>query len=217
MRESTAKRSSSPLVDPGRVQAFSDGVFAIIITLLVLDVRVPEYQEGQLWHALLAEWPALAAFTVSFIYVGALWLNHHALFRHIAGVDLGFQWLNLLLLLGTVLLPFPTAVIASALAKHAVDPGDQRVAVALYSVLAMLMSATWAAVWIYLARHPQLLTPATEPGWARAQLPRPATGVALFAFGAIAGWLLSPVIGLICLVAMIFYHAFTSEGLHPRR
>jgi uncharacterized membrane protein len=202
---------------PERVKAFSDAVFAIIITLLVLDLRVPEYEPGELWAALAARWPAYLAFTVSFVYVGALWLNHHALFRHIAHVDLGLQWLNLALLLGTVVIPFPTSVLATTFDADTADVQDQRVAVLVYSLVAMVMSLTWGGVWLYLSGRPGLLVETTEPGWIRAQLPRPITGIVLFGVGGLAGWFISPVIGLLCIVAMIVYHAVTSEGVRRRR
>jgi uncharacterized membrane protein len=199
-----------------RVQAFSDAVFAIIITLLVLDLQVPQHRQGELWQALLAHWPTYVAFVVSFLYVGALWLNHHALFRGIARVDIKLQWLNLALLFGTVLIPFPTALIASTFNSSTSDDHDQRVAVAVYSLLAALMSLTWLGVWGYLSRHPELLAGGAEDGWARQQLPRPIVGIVLFSCGGIAGLLISPVIGVIAIAAMIVYHTATSEGLHPR-
>ncbi len=205
------------LSDPARVRAFSDGVFAIIITLLVLDLRVPDHKPGELAAALAGRWPVYLAFAVSFLYIGALWLNHHALFRHIGAVDLGLHWLNLGLLFATVLIPFPTSVLASTFDADVANRHDQRVAVALYTFLAMLMSAIWGGVWAYLARHGELLVEPGETVWARAQLRRPLTGVALFSAGGLAGWFISPVIGLVSIVAMIIYHAFTSEGVPVRR
>jgi uncharacterized membrane protein len=66
------------LAATGRVEAFSDGVLAIVITLLVLELRVPQYKHGELLTALLHEWPSYLAFLVSFVYIGVIWLNHHA-------------------------------------------------------------------------------------------------------------------------------------------
>jgi hypothetical protein len=100
--------------DTGRTEAFSDGVFAITITLLVLNLEVPEHPLGELLHALLSQWPSYVAFSVSFLYVGIVWLNHHALFRLVRHSSLGLNWANLGVLFGTVLLPFPTAVLAGA-------------------------------------------------------------------------------------------------------
>lgn len=91
----------------GRTEAFSDGVFAIVITLLVLDLANPHYRPGGLGAALAEQWPSYLAFGFSFVYVGVIWLNHHALFRRISRLDLGLNWINLGVLLGAVIIPFP--------------------------------------------------------------------------------------------------------------
>ena len=83
------------LSDTARVEAFSDGVLAIVITLLVLDLRVPAHEPGKLLDGLLDEWPTYVAFVTSFLYVGIVWLNHHAAFRRIRLVDRGLHWVNL--------------------------------------------------------------------------------------------------------------------------
>jgi uncharacterized membrane protein len=208
------RRASTPS-GTGRVQAFSDAVFAIIITLLVLDLHVPAHKPGELWSALLARWPSYLGFAASFLYVGALWLNHHGLFRRIARIDIRLQWLNLALLFGTVLIPFPTALVASSFNSNTSNDYDQRVAVLVYSALAAFMSLTWLGVWTYLARHPELLDGDTDPRWVRRQVSRPIVGIVLFAGGGLAALFISPVIGLITIAAMIGYHTVTSEGLRP--
>ena len=102
-----------PLTESTRVEAFSDGVFAIAITLLVLDLKAP-MSHGKFLHDLLSQWPAYVAYLASFAYVGVIWVNHHQLFTRIARVNAGLLWRNLALLLTTSVLPFPTAVIGSA-------------------------------------------------------------------------------------------------------
>ena len=196
----------------GRVEAFSDGVFAIVITLLVLDLRVPAYEPGGLGEALRHAWPSYVAFTVSFVYIGILWLNHRALFKHIRSTSLGLNWVNLGLLFGAVILPFPTAVLAEALGE-AGDETDLRVAVIFYAAVAAFMSATWLVLFVYLDRHRGLLEP-ESPTWARAQFSRPITGVVLYLLAVLIAWLASPELGLISIVFMIIYHAVTSEGVH---
>ncbi len=84
----------SDLAGTRRTKAFSDGVFAIVITLLVLDLASPEYRPGGLGAALTRQWSSYLAFAVSFVYVGVIWLNHHALFRRIRRLDLGLNWIN---------------------------------------------------------------------------------------------------------------------------
>ena len=201
----------SALPGTGRTEAFSDGVFAIVITLLVLDLTNPHYEAGGLGTALAMQWPAYLAFGFSFVYVGVIWLNHHALFRRIRHLDLALNWINLAVLLGAVIIPFPTAVLAAAFADGA--ESDKQVAVVLYALAAALMSAAWLGAFLYLSRHPELLETGTTPTYMREQLGRPLTGIGLYAISAIIGWFVSPVAGLICIVIMIAYHATTSEGL----
>lgn len=196
----------------GRTEAFSDAVFAIVITLLVLDLTNPHYRPGGLGDALAGQWPAYLAFGFSFVYVGVIWLNHHALFRRISRLDLALNWINLCVLAGAVIIPFPTAVLAGAFADGARN--DERVAVVLYAIAAALMSAAWLGAFGYLGRHPELLEPGTTPRYVRKQLGRPLTGIGLYTVSGLAGWFISPIAGLICIIVMITYHAVTSEGLH---
>ena len=111
------------------VEAFSDGVFAIAITLLVLDIRVPEGHEGQLGRELLAIWPSYAAYAISFLTIGVMWLHHHHLMMFVDTVDRGLLYRNLGLLAVVGFLPFPTEL----LARYATGSGsdDRRVAVAV--------------------------------------------------------------------------------------
>ncbi|MBG6065442.1 TMEM175 family protein [Micromonospora ureilytica] len=196
-----------------RMTAFSDGVFAIVITLLVIDLRVPEYHEGDLLTGLLGEGASYLAFVVSFVYIGVLWLNHHALLRLIRGTTLTLSWINLAVLFGAVIIPFPTAVLASAFTHG--DTDDQRAAVALYALAAALMSAPWLLFFGYLHRHPALLERRVSPEYVRTQRLRPVTGLILYGLSGLLGWFVSPLLGLIGVIFMITYHAVTSEGL-PR-
>ncbi|RLP95159.1 MULTISPECIES: TMEM175 family protein [unclassified Micromonospora] len=198
-----------------RLTAFSDGVFAIVITLLVIELRVPEYHEGELLAGLLDEGASYLAFVVSFVYVGVLWLNHHALVRLIRGTTLALSWINLGILFGAVIIPFPTAVLASALTHG--DTADRRAAVALYALAAALMSAPWLVFFGYLRRHPELLRRGVSPDYVRTQRLRPVTGLVLYGLSGLLGWFVNPMLGLIGVIVMIMYHAFTSEGLRRRR
>jgi uncharacterized membrane protein len=123
MSTDEAKIVATPMIEPG-----------------VHLVRVPEPQPWGLLRALLKAWPSCLAFVVSFVYIGVIWLNHHALLRLIRNMTLGLNWINLGSLFGAVIIPFPTAVLASALA-HGSNDYDRRVAVTLYALLAALMSA----------------------------------------------------------------------------
>jgi uncharacterized membrane protein len=141
----------------GRLEAFSDGVLAIVITLLILDVKVPAGATGHLGGALAHQWPQYAAYLLSFSIVGIIWLNHHATVQLLARTDHPLQVLNLLLLLPVSVLPWPTAVLAEYV--HEGTAGDQRIAVVLYGVTSTLMAVAFNVLWRYILRHPELQRP----------------------------------------------------------
>lgn len=128
--------------ETARVEAFSDGVFAIAITLLILNLKVPSGPEGHLGRALVEQWPTYAAFLLSFAFIGIMWVNHHRLFNHIRRSDNGLLFLNLLLLLGITVVPFPTALLAAHYGT-----ADRTVAAAVfngtYVVLAIFFNVLW--------------------------------------------------------------------------
>jgi uncharacterized membrane protein len=198
-----------------RVEAFSDAVFAITITLLVIEISRPEIGNGELASALLHQWPEYLAFAVSFVYIGVIWLNHHALFARIRQVDIGLNWINLGILGTSALIPFPTGVLASALSEG--SHADQQAAVVLYGIVGALMSAAWLPVFPYLHRYSDLLEDPSKAQLFRAQRSRPWVGIISFSVAALVGHFFSPVIAILLFVWMIAYHAATSEGLHVNR
>jgi uncharacterized membrane protein len=119
-----------------RLESFSDGVFAVAITLLVLGIDVPDVGPGNsLGHALVANWPQYAAYVVSFLTIGIIWINHHAMIGRLRAADHTILILNLLLLMTVVLLPFATNLIATYL-RH---PEARSLAAALYAGAFLLM------------------------------------------------------------------------------
>ena len=130
-----------------RVEAFSDGVFAIAITLLILEIRVPETDHGALGPALAHLWPSYLAFLASFMTIGVMWLNHHRLFTLIRKSDDGLIVLNLLLLLGITWIPFPTGL----LAEHLRGPGE-RVAGVIYAGSFVVLAIVFNLMWRYAVR-----------------------------------------------------------------
>jgi uncharacterized membrane protein len=202
------------LSDSARTELFSDGVFAIVITLLVIEIHRPEVEPGQLAAALLHAWPSYLAYCLAFLYVGVIWLNHAALFERIRRVDRTFKWINLGILGTTALMPFPTGVLAGAFQSGSL--ADQEAAVVLYAVVAAMMSAAWLPVFPYLYRHPELLAPDTPAAHFRHQVSRPIVGVALYGLAALLGGLAHPLLGIAAFVFMVVYHATTSEGIKRR-
>jgi uncharacterized membrane protein len=197
------------LAESNRVEAFSDGVLAIAITLLVLDLRTGEHS-GQVGHDVLAQWPAYLAYVASFIYIGVVWVNHHALFTRIASVDTGLLWCNLALLLAASVLPFPTAELAFAMGHG--THGDKVSALLLYAVISAAMAVTWLIMFSYLHRHPQLLSAHVSAAFFRTERLRAVAGI-IAPFVPVLIGLQSPPAALVVMVAMPVFYAATAEGL----
>lgn len=146
--------------ESGRLEAFSDGVIAVAITLLVLTIKIPggEPPSGSLpddtalWQSLYAEWPTLLAFATSFLTVGIIWVNHHRLFQYIKRTDTGLLLLNLLLLFVIVFIPVPT----SLLAEYLLHP-TQHLAAQIYSGTLLVLAVCFNLVWRYATYHGRLL------------------------------------------------------------
>lgn len=171
-------------MDTNRLEAFSDGVIAIAITLLVLEIAVPDSGRA-LWPALVALWPSYLAYAVSFLVIGAIWINHHAMFRHIVRADGTLLLLNVVHLMFIAFLPFPTAVLARAFSRGA----GEAVAAAFYGGTLTVLGIFVTAMWRYAAHKHRLLdedlTPEAARRIGRRLLVGPiayavATGVALF-------------------------------------
>jgi uncharacterized membrane protein len=148
--------------DTGRVEAFSDGVFAVAITLLVLNIHVPDnntpLSNEAFLHYLGNQWPELLAFVTSFATIGIMWINHHRLFTHIRRVDTNLLAFNLLLLLVIVFIPFPTAL----LAQYAPYP-QYHYAALLYSGTNIFLAACFNLLWRYASRENRLLDKRSDP------------------------------------------------------
>ena len=128
---------------PGRLEAFTDGVFAIAITLLVLNLEVESSRD--LGHELLEMWPSLIAYVVSFLIIGVIWMNHHLMFHYITRVDRPLLILNLLMLMCVAFLAWPTAVLADA-----VHTGESEgTAAALYGGTLVVGGIFFNAIWYY--------------------------------------------------------------------
>jgi uncharacterized membrane protein len=203
--------ADSPAVyrDTGRLVAFSDAVFAITITLLVLEIRPPT-DFSNLLHGLLALWPSYLAYAVTFLFIGQVWANHHVMFDHIRAADRVVLLLNTLLLMAVAFLPFATSVLAGALRSG----HGQRTAVFFYGVAFDVTALTFNAVWQY-ARHHQLLNDALDPAGATAIGERFQLALAWLTIGALLGALL-PVLGVIVIAAFNAFYWLPIRGESPR-
>jgi uncharacterized membrane protein len=192
-------------MDGKRAEAFSDGVFAVAITLLVLELKVPG-GEGALLHRLLMIWPSYLAYVVSFLTIGIMWLNHHTMFIHIVRVDRALLVLNLLLLMVVAVVPFPTALVGEELGQH-LHGDDTKTIMVAYGLVMILMSICFSAVWWYVVFHPQMLNERLEPEAVRRSIPRFGAGF----FGYIVATflaLVSPVAALVLFGVLAVYYAF---------
>jgi uncharacterized membrane protein len=139
----------------GRAEAFSDGVFAIAITLLILEVNVPEADFDNLWRGIVDQWPSYLAFATSFITIGGIWLAHHGIFRRLQYANGWVMRVNLALLMAVSFLPFPTKLLAEAI--HETDA--ERAAVIFYGASLLVISLLLSALWQVIVRHRDLLKP----------------------------------------------------------
>ena len=136
-----------------RLEAFSDGIFAIAMTLLVLEIRLPEdIAPGTLANSLLHLWRSYLAFLTSFATIGVMWVNHHRVFNLIRRTDQAILAFNLLLMLGVSFLPFPTLVVA----RHIGTP-DGRTAAMFFNGTFTAIAIAWGFLWRYVAKRRHLL------------------------------------------------------------
>ena len=188
-----ASQHDDPLAhhtDTQRLEAFSDGVFAIAITLLIIEIGVPHVEaDGSLTRALLDLWPSYVGYVVSFLSIGVMWINHHHMFKDIVRVDHTLLVLNLLLLLGIAFVPFPTAVVAEY-----VREGDHQLEAALmYGCTFVVIAVCFDAFWLYASRGMRLIDEHVSEARIRSRtvryLPGPLFYLAALPFAFISPWI----------------------------
>jgi uncharacterized membrane protein len=190
------------MLTKNRLEAFSDGVFAIAITLLVIEIRPPTLDEGEsLARALWEQWPHYLGYFLSFLVLGVMWINHHRILEPAQRVDGIVLVLNLNLLLWAVLIPFPTAVVADFLR----DGGDDaKTAVALYGGVILLAAIAFTALFVGITRE-GIVDELPTPAQVRAARLRFGLGVAVYS-GAFLLSFLSPALALAAHATMAAYY-----------
>ena len=185
---------------PARLEAFSDGVFAIAITLLVLEFSVDTATQD-LGQELLHIWPSYLAYVTSFLTIGVIWVNHHSLFNYVDHVDRALLFLNTLLLMVVAFTPFPTRLIAEFLR----EADDERTAALAYGITFVIMAVIFQLLWRWIATGRRLVRPEV-PQEALDDITRSFTpGIAIYA-GATLVALASPVASIVLyLVIALFY------------
>jgi uncharacterized membrane protein len=190
-------------VETGRVEAFSDGVFAIAITLLILSVGIEQAPHGDLGTYLVDLWPAYVAYAVSFLTIGIMWVNHHLLFDNFARVDRPMLLLNILLLMLIAFVPFPTHVVA----EFARSEVDRRNAALLYGLTMTITAILFFALWMYGSRR--LVRADADPrvvsGITRSYLP----GTPLYASATLLSFV-SSIASLIMFAAIALFYALSA-------
>ncbi|WP_156404240.1 TMEM175 family protein [Lactobacillus selangorensis] len=187
----------------GRLQAFSDGVFAILITILVLDFKIPTYTAGHLLPAVLKQWPILAAYLVSYFYVGTLWLFHHDYFKTIALINRDLNVLNLILLFSVTLLAYPTSLVATTLQSGNLT--DIRTALVMYDLVGAFISLTFVWLYNYMCKHPELKAKNVTDQFYQQIKHDPYRSVSIYVVALVVTFF-SVVVGGILLLAGIWFH-----------
>ena len=191
-------------MDTTRVETFSDGVLAVAITLLVLNLQPPDLKAGEsLWQALQHLWPNYAAYVVSFFVIGIIWVNHHSLFRVIAQADRSLLFFNLLLLLVVAVLPFSTALLAKFVQG---DNADAHAAAAVYSLNMLGMALAFTLLVYWVTRNDRLLHPHLASALDRSNRRRFSTvGVVVYLAAVGLSFISAPVTLLVHFVIAMYY------------
>ncbi len=198
--------------ESGRVEAFSDGVLAIAVTLLVLDLHTPA-EPGSFGHDLLHQAPTYLAYLAAFVTIGVVWVNHHVAFTRIGRVDPALLWINLAVLGTSGVLPFPTAVLARAL-EEGTDP-DRTSAVVLYTAVSVLQSLSWFLLYRHLRRRPDLLADPDDHTLFNGEQARSLIGAACYVLVGLLAVILPTTAAVLVLVLPLFY-GLTSHRLTVR-
>jgi len=192
--------------DTSRIEAFSDGVFAIAITLLVIEIGVPHLDEEPggttLFGALLEQWPSYLGYAISFLQIGVIWANHHNRFRFIVRSDHVLLFLNILFLMCVAFIPFPTALLADYLEG---TDAEQATAGAVYAGTLAVTAIFFTLLWLYAAGNHRLVSRNLDPNLLRTMTRRYVLGTVayLIAF-ALAFVSVSASLALIVVLALIF-------------
>ncbi|MFG2163506.1 TMEM175 family protein [Micromonospora chersina] len=186
--------------------AFSDAVVAIAVTLLVLEIRPPE-DTRHLWQGLRELWPSYAAYFITFLLIGQMWVNHHVIFDHIRAADRLVLLFNTLLLMEIAFLPFASAVLASAF-----ESGEgERTAVVFYGISYEVAAILFNVIWEYARHGRRLLDPDTDPAAAAAISRRFRPAPVWIAVGtALGAW--HPVLGVAVLAAFVPFYWWPIRG-----
>ncbi|MDQ3658534.1 MAG: TMEM175 family protein [Actinomycetota bacterium] len=204
--------------DTGRIEAFSDGVFAIAITLLVIEIGVPHMNDAPLGATLFGEladqWPSYLAYVISFLQIGVIWANHHNRFRYIVRSDHGLLFLNILFLMCVAFIPFPTALLAEYLGETTTESATAGI---VYAGSLMVTAFFFTLLWLYVAGSRRLLDQSLDLTIIRAMTRRYVLGMLFYVLAfAISFVSLAASLVLLVVLALLFILPEASERT-PKR
>ena len=159
------------------MEAFSDGVFAIAITLLVLDISVPESDFDDMWHGIADQWPSYLGYVTSFMAIGGMWLSHHGIFLRLRYANDAVVRINMLLLMAVSFLPFPTRLAAEAIGNN----DAERAAVIFYGSALLVIAILFRVLWEAVLRDRELLRPDVSDAEVNAVLIAASPNIGFFA------------------------------------
>lgn len=203
------ERRETVTSDTARLETFSDGVLAIAITLLILEVRPPDVPpDGSLFRALLHEWPSYLAYVTSFLTLGIIWVNHHRMFKLIDRSTNGFLMLNVVFLMVISFIPFPTALVADYI--RAPKP-QQTTAMVVYGGTMILTAVMFNIVWRFAAAGHRLLVPGLDPETIRRRTRGYTAGPIVYAAATLIAFV-DPQVSLFLFVAMAIFYTLPFSG-----
>jgi uncharacterized membrane protein len=198
-------------VRTSRLEAFSDGVFAIAATLLVLELRVPP-DSPDLTRTLLDIWPTYAAYLVSFLTIGIIWVNHHTLLEHCRRVDRRFLYLNLLLLVAVGIVPFPTSLVD----RYILSEQGATAALVVYGLGAVLIALGFSGVFFYATHDGRLVGDPAAARRIRAEGKLFPIGLAAYTIGIVLAFV-APIASLVVYGLTALFYALPLLPLAERR
>jgi uncharacterized membrane protein len=191
-----------------RLEAFSDGVFAIAITLLVLEIQVPATAGPKLAHDLAEQWPSYLAYVVSFMVIGIIWVNHHAVVAHLREANRPLLWFNLFLLAWVVLIPWPTRLVAEYMREGG---SGERVAALVYAGTMTMMGIAFGMMWRYASGGRRLLGSALSDAEIARRTRRFTAGAPIYAVSIVVALFSAPAC-LVIIAALAIYYALPRGG-----
>ena len=205
---------------PERIVAFSDGVFAVAITLLALDlgrIKAEPSAGVTIFDSLARQWPTLLAFAGAFAFIGVAWLNHHRVFTHVEAVSRAVNGANLLLLAGVALIPWATGALAEGLGDPEGDRGTQEIV--LYGAVTGIGALTWALLYHVLAQDPDLLIDPEHARHFAADRTASSIGITGTIVASAVGYFWSPIAATVIFLALPVFYAIGSDGFErtPRQ